>query len=262
MTKTGFAFRRVTAASILLLGVSLSACSDDDNDDGGGGPPAATDYAGFVASTVGQTGPLSIVFASPVAAPPAGSAGATGPNFSSGAPVAATGTVSLGGGPPVAITGTIDGGTLNMTGAGGWILTGSLLNGMIVGTFTAADGSTGSLSAVASAEGSPAQVYCGYYGAIDLTNETEVTGSFSLVIAGNIVLGTAVDADNEDPIDFTGTANQGAGTFEVDMSADGGRLVVDGSFDETGASGTFDTYFGSVHVQTGDFYGYTDCTPT
>ena len=58
MTKTAFAFRRITAASILLLGVSLGACSDDDNDDDGGGLPAATDYAGFVASTDGQTGPL------------------------------------------------------------------------------------------------------------------------------------------------------------------------------------------------------------
>ena len=67
MTKTGFAFRRITAASILLLGVSLGACSDDDNNDNGGGLPAATNYAGFVASTDGQTGPLSIVFASAVA---------------------------------------------------------------------------------------------------------------------------------------------------------------------------------------------------
>ena len=60
MTKTGFAFRRITAASILLLGVSLGACSDDDNDDdGGGGSTAATDYAGLVSSTDGQTGPLT-----------------------------------------------------------------------------------------------------------------------------------------------------------------------------------------------------------
>jgi hypothetical protein len=261
MTKTGFAFRRITAASILLLGVSLGACSDDDDDDDGGGLPAATSYAGFVASTDGQTGPLSITFASPVAAPPAYSAGGTGPSFSSGAPVNATGTVSLGGGAPVPLTGTIDGGTLNMTGAG-WTLTGSLLNGMITGTFTGPGGVTGSLSAVASAEGSPAQAFCGYYGGIDLTNETEVTGSFSLVIAGDVLLGTAVDEANEDPIDFAGTANQQAGTLAVDISdGNGGRLVVSGGFDGTGTSGTFDTYFNTVHVQTGEFYGYPDCEP-
>ena len=261
MTKARFAIRRLSAASLLLLGVAVGACGDDSNDNNDPGLPAATNYAGFVASTSGQTGPLSIVFASAVAAPPVMSGAATGPNLSSSAPIAATGTVSIGGGAAVPITGTIDGGTLHMEG-GGWVLDGSLLNGMIVGTFTGPGPITGSLSAVASAEGSPAQAYCGWYEGVDLTNETTVAGSFSLVISGSIVLGTAVDDDNEDPIDFQGTANQGAGTFTVDMSANGGRLVVDGAFDEIDAGGTFDTYLGSTHIQTGDFYGYPGCAPT
>ena len=255
------AFRRLVAGSVLLLGAAVGACSDDNNDGGNTGLPASTDYAGFVSSSTGGFGPLSITFASAVKAPPVGGMGGTGPSFSSAAPVAAAGTVSINGGAPVALTGTVDAGTLHMEG-GGWVLDGTLLNGMITGTFTAPGGVTGSLSAVSSADGSPAAAYCGYYEGEDLTNATTVSGTFSMVIAGTVVLGTAVDADNEDPLDFAGVANQSAGTFTVDMSANGGKLVVDGSFDETEAWGTFDTYLGSTHVQQGAFIGYPGCTPT
>ncbi len=259
MTKTGFAFRRITAASILLLGVSLGACSDDDNDDGGGGLPAATNYAGFVASTDGQTGPLSIVFASAVAAPPVYSAGGTGPSYSSGAPVNATGTVSIGGGAAVPITGTIEGGTLNMTGAG-WTLTGSLLNGMLVGTFTAPGGVTGSLSAVASAEGSPAQAFCGYFEGSDLTIDPPeaVYGTFSVVIAGDVLLGTAV-SEGGNVIDFTGTAT--STTFTIHMVDGQGELNASGTYDANGTEGTYNTKVSGITVQTGGFVGYPDCTP-
>lgn len=252
---------RLAAVALLTLVTALSACSDDDDDGGNTGLPGSTDYAGFVASTTGGFGPLDITFASAVKAPPVQTVGGTGPSFSSGAPVNATGTVSISGGAPVAISGTLDEGTLHMEG-GGWVLDGTLLNGMITGTFTAPGGVTGSLSAVSSSEGSPAAAYCGWYEGFDLTNESSTYGTFSMVIAGTVVLGTAVDEDSEDPIDFAGTANQADGTFGVDISADGGRLVVDGSFDELGASGTYDTYLGTTHIQTGEFAGYPDCSPT
>jgi len=260
MQNARFAPRRLTMASLLLVGLAVGACSDDNNNDnGGGGLPAASDYAGFVASNDGQTGPLSISFASAVAAPPAGSTGATGPDLSSGAPVNATGTVSLNGGAAVPITGTLEGGTLNMSG-GGWTLTGSLLNGMLVGIFTAPGDVTGSLSAVASASGCPAKTYCGYYEGSDLTIDppSTVYGTFSVVIAGDLVLGTAV-SEGGNVIDFSGTAT--ATSFTIKKTTTEGTLNASGTYDANGTEGTFNTKVGSTTVQTGGFVGYPGCTP-
>lgn len=260
-TPVRFLGRRLTALSVLALAFAVGACSDDDNDNGGGtGLPASTTYAGYVSSTTGDFGPLNIIFASAVKAPPAYPAGVTGPSFSIGAAVNATGTVSINGGAPVDLTGTVDGGTLHLEG-GGWVLDGTLQNGIITGTFTGPGPISGSLSALSSSSGDPAQIYCGWYEGTDLTNSAAVYGTYSMVIAGTVVIGTAVDEDNEDPIDFTGTANQADDTFGVDMSANGGRLVVDGAWDEFGAFGTFDTYLGTAHIQTGEFGSYLGCEP-
>jgi len=252
-------FRPLLTLSLLALAVGVAGCSDD-KDDGGddNGLPASTTYAGFVASSDGGTGPLNITFASPVAAPPRASAGATGPSFSSGAPVNATGTVSLGGA-PVAITGTLNGGTLHMEG-GGWTLDGSLLNGMIVGTFTAPGGVTGSLSAVASSEGSPAKTYCGYFEGSDLTEDppTAEYGTFSLVIAGDVLLGTAV-SDGGNVIDFTGTAT--ATSVTVHMVNAQGELNVTGTYDADMAEGQYNTKVSGVTVGTGGWVGYPSCEP-
>jgi hypothetical protein len=260
MQRTTFSSRRLAAASIFGLALAVGACSDDNNDNNSG-LPAATTYAGFVASTNGQLGPLAITFASPVAAPPINPSAGTGPSFSSGAPVAANGTVSINGGAAVAISGTLDGGTLNMTGAG-WTLTGSLLNGQIVGTFTAPGGVTGSLSAVASSADSPAKTYCGYYEGTDLTNDppTTVSGTFSVVIAGDILLGTAVDDEDQTVFDFSGTATSTG--FNVHEVVTGGELNATGTYDADHAEGTFNTKAGSTTVTTGAFVGYPYCTPS
>jgi len=259
MTNTRFAFRRLTAASLLLLGVAVGACSEDTPPPDDPGLPAATDYAGFVASTNGQTGPLSITFASAVAAPPVMQQAGTGPSFSSGAPVNATGTVSINGGAAVAITGSLNGGTLTMTGAG-WTLTGSLLHGQLVGTFTAPGPVTGSLSAVASAPGSPAKTFCGYFDGTDLTTNPpeSVFGTFSVVIAGDIVLGTAV-SEGGNVFDFSGSAT--ATTFTIHEVSGTGELNADGTYDANGTEGLFNTKVSGATVQTGGFVGYPDCTP-
>ena len=260
MTSAAFSSRRLAAASIFVLAAAVGACSDNNNDNGSTGLPAATNYVGFVASTNGQLGPLAITFASPVAAPPITPSAGTGPNFSSGAPVAATGTVSINGGAAVAITGTLEGGTLNMTG-GGWTLTGSLLNGQLVGTFTAPGGVTGSLSAVANASGSPAKTYCGYFDGSDLTNSppTSVSGTFSVVIAGDILLGTAVDDGDGTVFDFSGSATSTG--FNVHEVTTGGELNATGTYDANHTEGTFNTKAGGITVTTGAFVGYPACTP-
>ncbi len=260
-TPVRFRDRRLVAAALLAIVATSAACSDDDNGNNNTGLPASTTYAGYVSSTTGGFGPLNITFASAVKAPPIQTMGSTGPSFSSGAPVNATGTVSINGGAPVDLTGTVDGGTLHLEG-GGWVLDGTLQNGMITGTFTGPGPISGSLSALSYAAGDPAQMYCGWYEGTDLTNSGSVYGSFSMVISGTVLLGTAVDEANEDPIDFAGTAKPSTGELSIDMSdGSGGRLVVDGTYDELGASGTFDTYLGTTHIQTGDFGSYLGCEP-
>lgn len=246
--------RRLTLAAILLLSGALGACSNDNNDNGGG-LPSSTAYVGLVASTDGQTGPLDITFASAVAAPPIGQEPGTGPSLSSGAPVAATGTVGYGSSAPVAISGTINGGTLDMTSEDGWVLHGSLLDGHITGTFTAPDGSTGSLSAVSSTAGSPALAFCGYFEGTDLTNDppSVESGTFSAVVAGTVVLGSAV-GDGGTVFDFAGTAT--ATTFTINQTTPEGRLAATGTYDGNGTEGTYDTYAGTLHAGTGGFVGY------
>ena len=239
----------------------VSGCSDDNNDDGGDNNlPAASAYVGFVASTDGQTGPLNITFASPVSAPPVVPGGVTGPSLSSGAPVNATGTVSLGGA-PVAISGTLkDSGTLNMSG-GGWTLTGSLLKRRARrGPSPRGRGESGRCGVAPSTSSSPAKAFCSCFEGSDLTIDPPeaVYGSFSVVIAGDVVLGTAV-SEGGNVIDFSGTAT--ATSFTITKTTTEGTLSASGTYDADGTEGTWNTKVGSVTVQTGGFVGYPDCTP-
>ena len=260
MTRTAFAFRRITAASILLLGVSLGACSDDDDDDDGGGSTAATDYVGLVSSTDGQTGPLDITFESAVSAPPVLQEPGAGPSRSSGAPVNATGTVALGGNAPVAITGTLDGGALNMTGTG-WTLAGTLSNGKLTGTFTAPGPANGTLVAAGSTAGTPAIALCGSYAGQDFTTNPpeDDFGTFSLVIAGTSVLGTVV-SDGGSVLSFTGTAT--ASTVTITATQGSLTLTASGEYDEFGVGGSYAIKYGSTTVNAGSFSGGTCDSPT
>lgn len=254
--------QRFTVASTLALALALAACSDSNNDNGGGGGSAtgSTDYAGLVASTDGQTGPLSIVFASAVSAPPVLVEPGTGPSFSSGATAAATGTVSIGGGAPVDLTGSVTNGALAMSG-GGWTLTGTLLNGKITGTFTAPGGVTGSLSAISSTSEFPALAFCGTFAGQDVTTDppSEDLGTFSAVVAGTIVLGTAV-GDGGTVVDFSGTAT--ATTFTVSKTTAEGTLSAQGNYNTTTTSGTYNVKVGGVTVTSGTFTGDRCTIPT
>lgn len=254
MTKARFAFRHLTAASILLLGAAVGACSDDNTDNGGGGTlPGSTTYVGLVASSNGQTGPLDITFASAVSAPPAQQNTPTGPAFAGGAPVSATGTVSIGGGAPVAISGTVNAGALSMSG-GGWTLTGTLLNGVITGTFTGPGGVSGSLSAISSTSGSPALAFCGTFTGQDVTTNPPSAdlGTFSAVVAGTVVLGTAV-GDGGTVTDFSGTAT--ATSFTVSKTQGTATLSASGTYSSTSTNGTYNVKVGSVTASSGTFAG-------
>ena len=225
-----YAHKLVVAAVLAVTGaaVTLSACSSDDST-----PAGSTDYAGLMASTAGETGPLQITFASAVTLRQS----ATGNAAFAVDPVAATGSFRIGGSGVVPITGTLTGDALTMSG-GGWTLLGTLSGGKITGTFSGPGGESGSLAAVNSTSGSPAKAYCGTFTGTDHTDDSEDSGTFSVVIAGNILLGTAV-TDGGDAIDFSGTAT--ATTFTVHQAQDGGFLNVAGTYDASGTSGTYNT---------------------
>ena len=231
-----------TALALASAAVTLSACSDDESTT----PTGSTNYLGLMASTAGQTGPLQITFASPVSV-----RGATTAAFAVD-PVSATGTFALGGSGAVPISGTLTDGALTMSG-GGWTLTGTLSDGKITGTFTGPGGVNGSLAAASSTEGSPARAYCGSYSGIDHSDDSEDLGTFSFVVAGNILLGTAV-SDGGNAEDFSGTAT--SNTITVHKSLDGGFLNVAGTYDATSTSGTYNTKtIADVIVSEGTFTG-------
>ena len=232
-----------TALALVASAAMLSACSDDESPP----PSGSTDYVGLMASTAGATGPLSITFASGVTVRGASSNSAFAVD-----PVNATGTFSLGSIGPIAISGTLTDGTLLMTGSG-WTINGTLANGAITGTFTGPDGETGSLAAVSSTESAPARAYCGTYTGIDHTDESAEAGTFSVVLAGTVALGTVV-TDDGDTGSFSGTATSTA--FTVHQAINGGFLNVDGLHNATSASGTYNTKTAeNVAVSEGTFNG-------
>jgi len=248
--------QRLAVASTLAFVLMLGACSDsnsNNNGGGGGGGNASTDYPGLVASSDGQTGPLSITFASAVSAPPISTEPGTGPSLAGGASASATGTVSLGGGAVVPISGSVTNGALSMSG-GGWTLTGTLLDGKITGTFTAPGGVTGSLAAISSTSGAPALAFCGTFSGTDVTTNPPSAdlGTFSAVVAGTIVLGTAV-GDGGTVVDFSGTATTTA--FTVSKTTTQGTLSAAGTYNATSTSGTYNVKVGGATVTSGTFTG-------
>ena len=248
---------RLALAGLFLLAVAAGGCSDDSSDNSGGGPGASTTYEGLLAALDGQTGPLSITFASAVAAPPQ-QAGA-GPDLVAGAPVDATGTLQLGGSGVVALTGTVDGDAVNLSG-GGWTLTGTLSNGLISGTFTG-PGAAGSWIAAAGSTTNPAIALCGSFSALDYTTNPpgEDFGSFSVVIAKPVVLGVAVGSEGE-ATNFTGTAT--ASTITINLTTPEGTLQATGEYDEFGIGGSFEVLVGGQTISDGSFSGGTCEQPT
>ena len=218
-----------TAFALVASAAMLSACSDDESPPPGG----STDYVGLMASTAGATGPLNITFDGVVTV-----RGASRTALAVD-PINATGTFSLGSIGPIAVTGTLTDGTL--------------ANGEITGTFTGPGGETGSLAAVGSSTTTPARAYCGTYTGIDHTDESAEAGTFSVVVAGNIALGTVV-TDDGDTGSFSGTAT--STTFTVHQAINGGFLNVDGLHNATSASGTYNTKTAeNVAVSEGTFNG-------
>jgi len=228
------------SAGLALLGVILAVAGCGNDNNGGGGTtglPASTSYVGYVSSTSGVTGSLSITFATAVKAPPASRPEIAGPSLAGSAPVSATGTVVAGGG-SISLTGELNGNALTMAdGAGIWTLAGTLADGELTGTFTGPGNTAGSLAAVSNTAASPALAFCGSYSGTNLPDTPE-SGTFSLTVAGAVVLGTSV-ADDGTSTDFSGTAT--ATTIKVTQVLMEGTLTANGTYDDTGMSGSYMT---------------------
>ena len=138
---------------------------------------------------------------------------------------------------------------------GGWTLTGNLADGQITGTFTGPSAIAGSLVALSSTDGVPAAAYCGYYEGLDNTDDppSEDFGTFSAVIAGDIVIGTVV-TEGGDVIDFTGSAT--ATSFTIEEVVEAGTLNASGTYDDTGVDGDYTIKAGTFTASEGGFYGY------
>lgn len=253
--------RDLGLGAALLLALALGACSDDDDNGGGGGPSASTSYVGLVASSDGQTGPLNLTFASPVAAPPIAPSAGTGPSFSSGAMVDVTGTLQLGGGAVTSIAGTLDDeDVLTMTG-GGFNLSGELQNGVIAGGFTG-PGVSGTMVAAANSENAPATAFCGYYSGTSIGDPpSEDFGSFNLVVASGTATGVAYD-DGGDAIPLQGTSTSSTVSISLTDQDSGGTLTANGEYDATGIEGTYSVTLGGVPISTGTFAGGICGSPT
>ena len=248
---------RHLALPALLAGLALAGCGGNDNGGGNGGTtglPASTTYSGYVAATDGTSGSLALIFASAVAAPPVLRPDVTGPTRASGAPIAVTGSVLIGG-TSYPITGTLDGSTLTMTADPAPIgLSGTLSEGQITGTITG--DVSGSFAAVSSTSGTPAHAYCGTFTGVEDDGGAADLGWFNATLAGSIIHATSV-GDGGTVYNVKGTTS--GSDFTIAQSVGEGTLNAAGHFNADSAWGTYNTKAGSVQVTHGNFKGYPDC---
>lgn len=253
--RTTMRTRHLAIGATLVLAVALGACSDDDDDNGGGGGPAASaSYVGLVASSDGQTGPLNLTFANPVAAPPIAMSVGVGPSLSSGAPTNVTGTMQLGSGASTDLAGTLDDDdNLTMSG-GGYNLTGALDDGVVNGVFTG-PGVSGTFVAAASSESAPARAFCGTFSGTSIGDPpSEDFGTFNLVVASGTATGVAYD-DEGGAIPLSGTSTSTTVSISLTEPDSGGTLTATGEYSATGIEGTYSVTLDGVTISSGSFSG-------
>jgi hypothetical protein len=165
-------------------------------------------------------------------------------------------TVTLGG------SYTATGGAVTLSG-GGYTFTGTVSNGVLSGSYTGPNGTSGSFSTLSADQGT-VTAYCGTYNSTrQPAGQPQTTGSgvFNLQIAANGVASgetTPVSGDT-DPGTFTGQAN-GSVVNVVHHSADGDPVNdtdVTATIQNGTVSGTFTTNGG-----TGSFSGSTCTLPS
>ena len=219
-------------AGALVFG---AACSDDGGGGGGGGGGNQTTFLGVISSDDGlQSGEITISVAT-------SSPGVEGPTtVMAFANVNATGTHKLTG-TAEALTGTYDDVTkiLALTG-GGYTLGGGYdpSSGRLEGFFTG-PGNGGVFVTTESGSGDTA--YCGTFTGSD-------DGTFSFVVSGTDLLGTAYSTSGGTPIPLDGTVSGSSITISNPL---GGSPLATGTISGTSASGTWNDGQGNSGTWTG-----------
>lgn len=229
----------------LLFALLVGGCSDDSS--GESGLPASASYIGLVAADNGQTGPLELAFATPVAAPPAGEEAGAGPGLASSAPVSVTGTMQLGAAPVANISGVLTDGTFEAQTDGGYALSGTLEQGVLTGDVAGPGALTGLLVAASSSAGSPARAYCGtFQGEDTIAPFTSIAGTFNLVVASGEASGVLyrwytdfLATPDTSSRSFAGTATASAIKIKETDPSSGAVFTVTGAYDAAGIAGAF-----------------------
>ena len=255
----GLALAPVLAAAI------LAAACGSDSDPVSGGLPASTTYVGLVATSAGQTGPLDLTFATPVAAPPTSQSAGTGPDFAIRAPVSVSGTMRVGGGSMITVEGTIDGGSFQALTDGGYTLSGTLEDGVLTGALDGPGTVSGFLVASSSSAGAPATAFCGtFIGEDTEAPDTGLRGTFSLTVAGGVTSGVMYRWPSMPPapiyadtfaVHFAGAATGDSIRVSQTDPSTLHLFTVEGSYDADELSGTFREALGEVPYSFGTFTG-------
>ncbi|HWA16224.1 MAG TPA: hypothetical protein VG817_07320 [Gemmatimonadales bacterium] len=225
-------------AAILAVGLLAGCGGDSDNDSHGGGNSHIT---GLVTSDDGlSSGALLLEIAE-----------ATSLRGAPSAPllvtVNVTGTLLWGDDPAITLTGTYDTetGVLTVTG-GGYTFSGVLDDdGQLQGTWTGPGGLSGTF--VGTAE-SGATVYCGNY----ITNDEDDSGSFSFVIGGGILRGSAVSSEGGDAVALDGVVSGNSITIYFPGTT---IALAVGTRNGSNVSGTFDDKQGNTGTWSGSACG-------
>lgn len=229
---------RIAGALAVAAAVAMG-CSD------GGTAASAPQTATLIGtiSTASVSGTLTLDI--PTALAPVRASAA--PTAHMSGPVPVTGNCVVQGGPTVALNGTYDAatGALSVSGSG-FTFSGTVLNGVLTGTFTTPGGETGGFSAADGAS-STIVAFCGTY------TETAVNGDHGLFTASVNFTAKTIVAVGVSQVDSSVTTMAGAlsgSTFNITFpDGGGGTTTVTGSVTSTTLNGTFsDTNGGSGTV--------------
>lgn len=229
---------RFRATGLVAIGLAaiVAACGDTT---GGGGGGSTTTFEGIIAgdSTSGMlSGELSLTInttslsvASPVSLDVMGTE----------ASVTVTGTLTLNGGSTITLTGTYDTGTHALSVAGGgYTFTGTFSNGTLSGTFTTANGGTGSFSTSSSSGSGAVYSFCG--NAVP-QQSAEKGATFNLVVntGTGTASGFAVGNGDGQTTSLNGAVSGSNWNVSFVTAVDGHAGTASGTFTSTSLTGTY-----------------------
>ena len=200
-------------------------------------PPGTATYEGVFAGGKGENGVLTITVPAATSAPALSHTTTRASLGVASSPFDVTGTLAFVGGGSVNLTGTFDGstGALSLTG-GAYTFTGSLVQGVLGGTYVGPSGS-GSFSTLTSSSNS-VRVFCGTYSGVDPGTGFHFNGIWNVALVNTSFAGAGVSlSDDPDPV-FTlrGTLHGNAVTLTA-SKAHGASMTEQGTLSGNSISG-------------------------